>query len=124
MILDATFANYDKSYNNVCRSLKKSRYLEIFYVYQDPLIAWKFTKAREKLEGRVVLIKTFIDSFFKSRENVGRIKKKWGEQINVNIVIKDFENKMEKLYLNIENIDNYLKLAYTLESLTEKLSIT
>lgn len=124
MILDATFANYDKSYNNICRSLKKGRHVEIFYVYQNPLIAWEFTQAREKLEGRVVPLKTFIDSFFKSRENVGRIKKVLGKQINVNIVIKDFENKMETLHLNIENIDSYLKSVYTPKSLAEKLSIT
>lgn len=124
MILDATFANYDKSYNNICRSLKKGRYVEIFYVYQDPLIAWKFTKAREKLEGRVVPVKIFIDSFFKSRENVGRIKKELGEQIRINIVVKNFEHTKEILHLNVKNIDNYLKSAYTVKSLTQKLSLT
>lgn len=49
LILDGTFAAYDKSFSNVQRSLKRGRVVEIFYLYQDPRIAWDFTKKREEL---------------------------------------------------------------------------
>ena len=35
----------------------------IFYVYQDPKIAWKFTQEREIAEGRHVPKKAFINAF-------------------------------------------------------------
>src|SRR3989344_5801466 len=51
-VFDSTFSKYDKAIDNIKRSLKKKRPVFIFYVYQKPEVAWKFTEAREKTEGR------------------------------------------------------------------------
>lgn len=72
VMLDGTFADYKKAKSNIQRSLDHARYVSIFYVYQDPILAWEFTKAREALEGRKVPKNIFVDSLFKAKENVGK----------------------------------------------------
>lgn len=94
---------------------------EIYYVYQDPILAWKFTQAREALEGRFVPKKIFVDDFFKAKENVNAVKKKYGQEIGLNIAVKNFENKLDKLFLNVENVDSYIKIHFTLKSLIQLL---
>ena len=74
VILDGTFADFAKARSNIERSIKRKRAVAIFYLYQDPLIAWEFTKKREKLEGRKVPLNVFIDSLFKSKANVIKLK--------------------------------------------------
>ena len=37
------------------------------------------------------------------------------------LVIKDFQNKVEKTKLNIDKIDNFLKLSYNKEKLYKAL---
>lgn len=45
-IFDGTLTNLKRSRKNIQRSLDKNRFVQILYVYQDPLQAWKFVKAR------------------------------------------------------------------------------
>ncbi|MDP3042897.1 MAG: zeta toxin family protein [bacterium] len=74
LLLDGTFAKFDIVYRNVERSIDKNREVMICYIYQDPLVAWAFTKKREKLEGRMVPKKAFIEAFINARKNVIKIK--------------------------------------------------
>ncbi len=122
-IVDGTLANYDVANRNIKRALLKSRKVAIFYVYQEPVLAWRFTKAREALEGRSVPLNVFVDAFFKSRDNANLLKKEFGSQIELYLIVKDLNNDQDfsKSEFNINNIDNYLKNAYTKESLIELL---
>lgn len=120
VILDGTFA-YSGALENIERSLKHGRKVEVFFVYQDPMQAWDFTQKREALEHRRVSKDVFIDSFFKSRENVNKAKEIFGSKIELNLIIKDFEKDLEQLELNIENIDPYIKKSYTEEELRKIL---
>jgi len=54
-ILDSTFSDLERARNNIQRSIKHERSIKIMYVYQSPLLAWKFVQAREVDEGRRVL---------------------------------------------------------------------
>jgi predicted ABC-type ATPase len=120
-LLDATFADYGKSYNNIERSIHKSRKIGILYLYQDPTVAWNFTQNRAVLEGRNVPIDIFIKSFFDAKENVNKIKKEFGKAVEVWLVIKNLEQGIEKTYFNIDNIDNHLKIEYNVQSLSDAL---
>lgn len=51
-LLDGTLSNYDKAQENISRSLKRHRAVQILYVYQDPMLAWEFVQSREAVEGR------------------------------------------------------------------------
>ena len=61
-IIDTTFSDFNKAYDNVRRSLKHNKRVGIFYIHFDPKIAWDYTKIREKNEGRSVSKKFFISS--------------------------------------------------------------
>jgi len=119
-LLDGTFAKFEIAKRNIERSLNKNREVLIIYVYQDPLIAWEFTKKREILEGRRVPRKTFVNAFFSAKENVIKIKSLFRDEIKVYLVIKDFNNKIKKSYYNV-NIDDYLQIKYTKTTLNKKL---
>lgn len=121
VIVDGTFAKYKISYNNVKRSIKKNRIVGVFYIYQDPFIAWDFTRKRGKLEGRYVPKEMFIESFFAARENVKRIKLDFKDKVKIFLIKKDCTNGIEKAWFNISDIDNHLKMEYTAKSLKLKL---
>jgi predicted ABC-type ATPase len=121
VIIDGTFASYSVSYNNVKRAILRNRDVGIFYLYQDPVLAWDFTQKREKVDGRNISKDVFIDAFFKAKENVNAIKHEFNEKIEINLIIKNFENGLEKTHFNIKNIDSYLKIDYNFKLLKDKL---
>lgn len=120
-LLDGTFSNYEVSYKNVKRSLNKGRKVAVIYIYQDPLIAWDFTKKRAFIEKRIIPKQAFIRSFFKAHENVTKIKKEFGNSIEIWLVKRNYHRKTEKAYLNIDKVDNYIKNEYNKEKLKKLL---
>ena len=107
--------------DDIKRALKRNRKVGIFYIYQDPIIAWEFTKKREAVEGRHVSKGMFINSFFLARENVNKIKELLGDKIELHLVEKNYTNELENTKFNIDKVDNYLKLKYTKEDLAQLL---
>ncbi len=120
LLLDGTFAKFEIVYRNIERSINKNREVAIHYIYQDPLVAWKFTKKREKLEGRKVPKEVFIKSFFNAKNNVIKIKSIFKDKIKVYLVIKDYSNNIKESYLDV-HIDSYLKIKYSERKLNEVL---
>ena len=119
-ILDATFAVLSAE-KNIIRALKNDYRITLFYVYQDPKIAWKFTKEREAAEGRVVPKETFINAFFKSRENIEKVKARHPE-VMLHIIIKDYQNNISEVHYDADNISLVLPQVYTRELLEEELN--
>ncbi|MCK5285798.1 MAG: zeta toxin family protein [Candidatus Pacebacteria bacterium] len=121
-MLDVTMGGeFKTAEKNITRCLSKNIEPVIFYLYQDPLVAWDYTKKREKIEGRNILKKNFIQQFFKSRENVNLLKQKYKEKITLNVVVKNFLNQTEKYYPNIQNVDFYVKDDYNKDKLNREL---
>jgi len=116
-ILDGTMGNFDKAYKNIEFTLKQRDFVEIFYLFQDPAIAWDFTKKRELVEHRKITKETFIKSFFNSKTTVTKIKEIFKDKIKLNLAVNNFTNNLEDFWQNIENIDNHLKKSYTIEEL-------
>lgn len=117
-LLDGTFSSYSVAQKNIERCKGHNRKIGLLYLYQDPIIAWKFTKVREAGEGRNIQKDAFIKEFFGSRECVNRIKSEFGSDIELWLIKKDFTNQgIEKTWFNIDNVDNYLKIEYSPESL-------
>ena len=81
----------------------------IFYLYQDPKIAWEFTKIREEVENRDISKNVFVGSFFAAKDNVNKAKQVFGDRVRLNLIIKNFENKDVKYHIDIEKVDFYLK---------------
>ena len=120
LLLDGTFAKFDIVYRNVKRSVNKNRKVIICYVYQDPLIAWAFTKKREKIEGRMVPKKAFVEAFVNARKNVIKIKSIFKDKVKVYLIIKNYNNNIKESYFDV-CIDSYLKIKYSEEKLNKIL---
>lgn len=112
-LLDGMLVNFDKTCENISRCLKQNRVVQIFYIYQDPKIAWNFTKAREDAEERHIPREGFITGFLKARENVGLVKAKFGEKVQLTVVLKDYSNDTFEIFANVSEIDKILPAQYT-----------
>lgn len=121
LILDATFA-YGNAKENIRLSIEKGRKPAIYFVYQEPRVAWEFTKAREATEKRNVPKVAFIGSYFMARQNVHEVKALFGEKVELNLIIKDIEKNLESLHLNIPEIDPFLPWVYSREELERELT--
>lgn len=123
-VLDGTFANYEKAKGNIKRSLEKDRLVLIFYVYQKPEVAWKFTEARERVEGRNIPKEAFIEQFLGAKNTVVRIRQEFEKKVVLFLVKKDFQTHAVEYVKEIEpggqGIDDYVEEGYTRKEL-EKL---
>ena len=84
---------------------------------QDPLIAWHFTKEREKIEGRSIPRDFFIRTLFESRENVKKIKGKYGDKIIVHVIQKDYVKGTQQFIEDVEHIDDVVRINYSMDDL-------
>ncbi|MEK7644622.1 MAG: zeta toxin family protein [Patescibacteria group bacterium] len=120
-VFDGTFAKYDKAADNVRRSLGKGRRVFVFYLYQNPQTAWRFTEKREKAEGRNIPKASFIEQFFGSKETVTRLRREFGSEVKIFLIIKNYEtNSVEsqvEIKLGDSAIDGYIKERYNANDL-------
>ena len=112
-IHDGTFGNYSTMKKIIKKSIRAGREVQIYYIYLDPLVAWEFTKAREYLEGRNIIRDKFIEQYFKSRENVDKIKQEFGDQVKIGCILKSSKNEVVEIMLNQPSIDLYLQVKYS-----------
>lgn len=121
VIFDGTFSKYEKALENVTRSLKRNRLVVIFYVYQDPLVAWQFTVAREKVEGRNIPRTAFIEHFIGAKETVGRIRDEFDDSVQIYLVRKNHQTNqvesVDEIAAKGPALDSYLGDEYTKEQI-------
>ncbi len=118
VVVDTTFTPFAKAHSNVTRSIKKNRSVLIIYVYQDPIQAWKFAKARELVEGRVIPQASFIKQFLEAPRCVNQMVAEWGEAVQAYVVRKDvLTQKSEEYFELVQKIEDVVKLRYTASEL-------
>lgn len=118
-LLDGTFA-YAGWRKNVNRAVSQKRIIDIYYIYQDPMIAWQFTKDRAARNGRHVPRDVFIDTYIDSIENANLAKEEYGEKLKLHFVHKDHStNSVISQAIDIKAIDKHLPRVYTREELNE-----
>lgn len=122
-LLDGTFSNLKNSKKNIERLIKKEyKSIDIWYIYQDPIVAWNFVKRREALDGRKITKQDFVEKFFKAIENVNEIKRIFKKSVKLNLIVRNMNNEgIENFQLNIDNLDSHLKFAYNKKSLYKVL---
>lgn len=116
-VFDGTLSNLDRSRENIKRSLDRKRFVQIVYVYQEPMQAWRFVKAREIKDGRKVPKEAFIAEYFLARENVNFLKKEFDRAVKVDLVVKNIDGTDFNYRENIDVIDNHIPEKYTKEDL-------
>lgn len=120
-VFDGTLSNLKKARENINRSVNKKRFVQIIYVYQNPLQAWQFVKARESKDGRYIPKMSFIEQYFKARENVDILKREFGEGLKVDLVVKNIDGTDFNYRENIDMVDNYISEEYTKETLEKDI---
>ena len=120
-VFDGTFSNLAKCVENINRSLKRKREVYVIYVYQDPVQAWNFVIRRSKKDGRIISREAFIEQYFLARSNVNEVKRKFGSQIQVDLIIKNIDGSNKLYKENVDSIDNYIDENYDTKTLKEKL---
>jgi UDP-N-acetylglucosamine kinase len=111
-VIDGTLSSLGVAKKNIDAAIKVNAAIYIVYVYQDPLIAWGFTKIREKEEGRRIEKEMFINALFNSISNVNTIKEAYKDRVEVWLVEKHIPNKTKNIRFNIDKIDNYIEINY------------
>jgi len=111
-VFDGTLTNLEKSRDNIRRSVERGRFVQIIYVYQDPLQAWEFVKARTAKDGRHVPKEAFIKQYFLARENTNCLKGEFGKQIQVDLITKNIDGTDFSYRQNIETIDSQITEKY------------
>ena len=86
-VQDTTFQN-SGSRNLVKKLLKEGWASIIFFIFQDPKYAWKFTQARELEEGRNIPKESFAESFTNILRNIEYVQKRY-PQVSVFLAIKE-----------------------------------
>ncbi|EGQ8120351.1 zeta toxin family protein [Vibrio cholerae] len=122
-LLDGTLASYHVAEKNIQRSLDKGRVVLIIFVYQRPELAWEFVKAREKVEGRKILPEHFVEQFFGSQSVIEALKKKFGRQIQVDLLMKDNDGGTRIYHRNVNSLKPYLKPNYTVQEVNKIVGI-
>ncbi|MFT6915318.1 MAG: UDP-N-acetylglucosamine kinase [Motiliproteus sp.] len=111
-LLDGTLTNLDKAISNIERSLSKGRFVQILYVYQEPSLAWDFAQARERTEGRKIQAADFIHQYYSARQVVNSIKKRYGSEVHVDLLLKNTDNTPRVYKGNIDMIDYHIPEQY------------
>ncbi|ACH66100.1 zeta toxin family protein [Aliivibrio fischeri MJ11] len=122
-LLDGTLASYNVAEKNIERSLKRERAVLIIFVYQRPELAWQFVQAREIVEGRKILPEHFIQQFFGSQAVVEQLKEKFGQRIQVDLLLKDNDGSTRNYHSNVNSLKPYLKPTYTPKEVEEIVGI-
>lgn len=122
-VFDGTLTNFDRSKDNIERSLKPKYRRDVFvvYVYQNPVQAWRFVKERENKDGRCVPAEVFVEQYFTARDNVNRLKDVFGSKIQVDMVVKNIDGTDFKYKENITLVDSHMKEIYSRETLIEAI---
>jgi predicted ABC-type ATPase len=120
VLLDGTFS-YGNWRENVERSIAHGRQIEIYYLYQDPRVAWDYVKKREREYGRAVPLEAFVKSYTLSVVNVQRAIQDFGKYLTVYFAKNDYTKTIESIAVDVDNIEKLLPKQYTREELQELL---
>lgn len=118
-VLDGTFGS-GRAVDNVKNALKRHR-VTIFYVYKDPVVAWKHTKDRQLVTKRGVDKDGFIKSCIKVPNNLREVRDKFGDKVSIMLIRKDLENDTFQLTKDMSIIDDLLEVSYTSSSLKKNI---
>ena len=116
--MDGTFS-HDKALQNITHSLKRHQVV-LFYVWQDPILAWKLTQDRELVTKRAVQKDGFINSCIAVPKNIKKLLETHGSVITV-VAIEKTENHRYQVLNKRSQIDELLERTYTKKELESKL---
>jgi predicted ABC-type ATPase len=100
-VFDGTFSS-DNALRNLERAVSHGYQVKVYYIHQEPTVAWQFTKDRELVEHRAIERKGFIETYSHIKENLKELCK-IDKNVTISLIIKDEENKVGQ---RLENVDS------------------
>lgn len=102
-VFDGTFSSIGAD-KNLSRALDHGYRVKLYYIHQEPAIAWKFTKDRELIEHRSIDKEGFILTYLKLKDNLAQLCK-MHKNVTISLIVKDKSNRVG---MRKENIDAHL----------------
>lgn len=87
-VFDGTLTNVERARENILRCIGRGYSVHIIYVYQDPLQAWKFVKAREIRDGRLFPKRHLLNSILKRVKVLISSRKNLVSRLNCTLSLK------------------------------------
>lgn len=81
--------------------------MKVYYIHQDPVIAWQFTKDHELVEKRGIKKSGFIETYYGLYDNLRSLQAS-GLPITFSVAIKDADNKVIARHENVQDIFSYI----------------
>lgn len=121
-IMDGTFRS-GSALGNLQRCVKKGYHIKLFYLHQEPSLAWEFTRAREKVERRSIDRGGFIDAYFEIFANLDLLAEANIPNLTLDVVVKDRNNKIGYWHENVRpnEIDEIIGKRYNRAQLERML---
>lgn len=114
-VFDGTFSQA-RALQNLDRALSHGYQVKIYYIHQDPLIAWRFTKDRELTEHRAIEKAGFIETYLKLQENLKTLCSDY-KNVTISLIYKDQNNKEGRRVEDIKDLFSELPDFFTAEQL-------
>lgn len=100
-VFDGTFSS-PNALPNLQRAIRHGHKVKVYYIHQDPVIAWQFTKDRELVEHRAIDRMGFIETYGKIENNL-RDLCKVSNDVTISLIVKDSNNRIGQRYENVDD---------------------
>lgn len=110
-VFDGTFSK-DRSLENLARALRHGYTTKIYYIHQEPQIAWQFTKARELIEHRAIEREGFIETYLQLENNLKQLCSNY-KNVTISLIIKAEDNKVGRRLENVPDLFKELPAFFT-----------
>lgn len=116
-LFDGTFSHAN-ALANLDNALKHDYLVKIYYIHQEPEIAWQFTKDRELIEYRAISREGFIDTYLSLRDNLELLCKNY-KDVTISLIIKDEYNREGRRVEGVGDLFNELPTFLTRDQLED-----
>ena len=101
-VMDGTLS-HSNALDNINRALDKGYKVKVYFIHQDPMIAWQFTVDRELIEHRSIDQDKFIETYYKLHDNMRKLQET-DKNVTISIILKDKDNRVGQQFEDVKNI--------------------
>jgi UDP-N-acetylglucosamine kinase len=101
LVFDGTFSSTN-ALRNLERAVSHNYQVKVYYIHQEPTVAWRFTKDRELVEHRAIERKGFIETYSHIKDNLEKLCK-IDKNVTISLIIKDSQNKVGQRFENVDS---------------------
>jgi hypothetical protein len=118
LVYDSNLANFNNAKDIIDKALEAGQDVDVFYVYRDPVDAYKSAVSRAEATGRTVPYETTLKNYINSKDTVKQLIEHYGDKIDLTIADN---NVAEGTFDEITPVDFYNKFTYNEDTLSQEL---